>query len=87
MSRGYETGLTRMAADDLDQLEVFMSPAFDWERLSTVQLMDLRISEMARTHPQLHLRVRDVLATREHIPTKAERKAARQALAKEQRTR
>jgi len=87
MSRGYETGLTRLEADDFSLLEMFMSPAFDWETLSTEQLLDLRISEMARENPALYLRVRDVLATRPHIPNKPERKVARQQLAKQQRNR
>lgn len=78
MSHGFKTGY----ALESGEAGYYMSPDFDWSKIHTKALLDLRISEAARNDPAFHAKIKEVLATREHIPTKAEAKAKRQQIAK-----
>lgn len=80
-------------------MKAMLRPDYDWNEWHTKQLLDMRqyyrayfentprdIRETA-LFDLLQKRIREVLATREHVLNKLERKAARQAKAKAQRNR
>lgn len=76
-----------------------LEPDYDWGQFHTKQLLNMRhyYNEYFEPTPKevrgirlteaVQTRLREVLATREHVPNKLERKAERQAKAKAQRNR
>ena len=80
---GYETKVD----PDLLAKAVIKWQNEDLESWETLDLMALRISQVGRDVPLVHERVKAILATRPHIPTKADKKALRIAKAKEQKNR
>jgi len=81
MSHGFKTGCEMESGDP----GYYMEPGFDWSKVHTKALLDLRISQCARENPDFHAKIIEVLATREHVPNKIEAKAMRQQLAKAQK--
>lgn len=58
---------------------------YNWDQHNTRELLDMRITYMSNWN--LYQRIKEVLATRPHIPNKIEAKALRQQKAKAQRNR
>lgn len=58
----------------------------DIESYSTIELLSmLRTDFVQKNNENIKNRIKDILSTREHIPTKSEQKAKRIAKAKEQK--
>lgn len=70
-----------------DAVRMMMWRQEDWDRIGTSELIMYTRCQVGREYTAFRRKVKEILATREHVPNATERKKARQEKAKAQRNR